>query len=278
MLAWLGLLAGPGACVFMSNQAQLDRAPDYRGIRRVVVILRHWPCYQQLPGVPEIQREFISGATPFFAPWEAARDLNPRAVDLAGLDDLVSEVVLERLRDRGYDPVLLAAGDLVPDRTPLSLFLARQRLLTPEADAYLLGFYAPTLYISQPERAPAARGWRSYTLEEVARLLTPGRRQVLWAGPVASQAPAASISHAIIHLTMSLFRAADGKVLWQVADSRVAGHPLGIVAHCPPFPSRESYWAGVEVVRRLLRDNLKCRLHYLLPQALPARPSGHQAG
>ncbi len=273
-LLWCLILgAVPAGCVQLSNKAMVERSPGYHGLLRVGVLLRHWPAYQQLPGKPQLDSDFISRDTPFFAALETARDPHPRAVDLAGLDDEVGEAFLEALRNRGYEPVLLPVEALVPTPEPLAVFLARQRLLTPELDAYLFCFYAPTLYVSHPDRGPAARGERSYTVEEMVRLLNPGRRQVLWAGPAASQAPAISISQAVVHLALTLFRAQDGRALWQVADSRVAGHPHGIVANCPPFPSREDYWTGGDVIRRLMRDNLRCRLHYLLPDAIPAKSS-----
>lgn len=272
------ILGGLAACVQMSNRATVERSPGYHGLRRVGVLLRHWPAYQQFPGKPQLNSDFIAGDTRFFAPLEVARDPNPRAVDLAGLDEEVADAILDALRNRGYEPVLLPVEPLIPATDPVAALLERQRLLTPELDAYLFCFYGPTLYVSDPARAPGARGERSYTVEEVVRLLNPGRAQVLWAGPAASQAPSMSISQAVVHIALTLFRAQDGRALWQVADSRVAGHPHGIVANCPPFPSREDYWTGAAVIRRLMRVNLKCRLHYLLPDAMPGKSSPYNAG
>lgn len=263
------LLAVAVGCTGMSNRPYTKSAPGYGGLTRVAVLLRHWPAYRQLPGQPRLDSDFITADTPFFAPLDPKPEPEPRAVDVAGLDEEVADTVLSALRRRGYEPVLLSAEALAPSAVPVAEFLARQRLLTPEVDAYLLGFYGPTLYVSRPEQAPVGAHFRSYTLEEITRHLNPGRGLLLWAGPASPQAPPLSISHAVIHLTLTLFRAADGKPVWQVAGSRVAGHPTGIVANCPPFPSRENYWTGTEVIRRLMLDNLGCRLHFLLPDAIP---------
>lgn len=110
LLLLAGVLAAQGACVPLSNRDYARRAADYRGIIRVAVFLRHWPCHRQFPGRPHLAGDFIGPDTEFFAPLEAARDPSPRAVDLAGLDDMVTETFLERLRDRGYEPLLAAAG------------------------------------------------------------------------------------------------------------------------------------------------------------------------
>ncbi len=267
------LLAVAVGCTGMSNRPYTRSAPEYRGLTRVAVLLRHWPAYRQLPGQPRLDNDFITGDTPFFGGLEPRKEPEPRAVDVAGLEEEVADTVLNALRRRGYEPVLLSAEALAPAGMPVSEFLARQRLLTPEVDACLLGFYGPTLYVSRPERAPVGAQFRSYTLEEVVRHLTPGRGRLLWAGPAAPQAPPQSISHAVIHLSLTLFRVADGRPVWQAAGSRVAGHPKGIVVNCPPFPSREDYWTGPEVIRRLMLDNLACRLHFLLPDAIPGPAS-----
>lgn len=267
------LLAVAVGCTGMSNRPYTRSAPEYRGLTRVAVLVRHWPAYRQLPGQPRLDSDFITGDTPFFAALEPKPEPEPRAVDVAGLDEEVAETVLSALRRRGYDPMLLNAEALAPSEMPVAEFLARQRLLTSEVDAYLLGFYAPTLYVSRPEQAPVGAHFRSYTLEEVARHLNPGRGLLLWAGPAASQAPPRSISHAAIHLALTLFRATDGKAVWRVAGSRVSGHPTGILVNCPPFPSRENHWTGPEVIRRLMLDNLDCRLHFLLPDAIPGPTS-----
>lgn len=263
------LLALAAGCTGMSNRPYTKSAPGYRGLIRVAVLLRHWPAYRQLPGQPRLDNDFITADTPFFAALEPKPEPEPRAVAVAGLDEEVADTVLSALRRRGYEPVLLNAEALAPSEVPVAEFLARQRLLTPEVDAYLLGFYGPTLYVSRPEQAPVGGHFRSYTLEEITRHLNPGRGLLLWAGPASPQAPPLSISHAVIHLALTLFRAADGKPMWQVAGSRVAGHPTGIVVNCPPFPSREDYWTGTEVIRRLMLENLACRLHFLVPDAIP---------
>lgn len=263
------LLALAVGCAGMSNRPYTKSAPGYRGLMRVAVLVRHWPAHRQLPGQPHLDSDFITANTPFFAGLEPKKEPEPRAVAVAGLDEEVADTVLSALRHRGYEPVLLNAEALAPSEVPVAEFLARQRLLTPEVDAYLLGFYGPTLYVSRPEQAPVGAHFRSYTLEEIARHLNPGRGLLLWAGPASPQAPPLSISHAVIHLALTLFRATDGKPVWQVAGSQVAGHPAGIVANCPPFPSRENYWTGTEVIRRLMLENLACRLHFLLPDAIP---------
>jgi len=270
LAVWLGAALG---CTPMSNRPYTRSAPGYQGLTRVAVLLRHWPAHRQFPGQPRLDSDFITGDTPFFAALEPKKEPEPRAVDVAGLEEQVADTVLSALRRRGYEPVLLSAEALAPSQVPVAGFLARQRLLSPEMDAYLLGFYGPTLYVSRPEETPVGAHFRSYTLEEVTRHLHPGRGLLLWAGPAASQAPPRSISHAVIQVSFTLFRAADGAPLWQVAGSRVAGHPKGIVVNCPPFPSREDYWTGTDVIRRLMLDNLACRLHFLLPDAIPGPAS-----
>lgn len=267
--AMLVLLAVAAGCTPMSNRPYTQSAPHYRGLIRVAVLLRPWFPYQQLPGQPRPDSDFITGETPFFAALENRQEPEPRAVGVAGLEEEVADLLLTALRRRGYEPVLLPAHDLVPSDLRVAGFLARQRLLIPEMDAYLLGFFGPTLYVSRPEQLPVGAHFRPYSLAEITRHLNPGRGALLWAGPAAAQAPPLSISHAVIHLSLTLFRAADGKPMWQVAGSRVAGHPRGIVVNCPPFPSRESYWTGPEVIRRLMLENLACRLHFLLPDAIP---------
>lgn len=270
------LLAIVGGCTPMSNRPYTQSAPGYRGLIRVAVLLRHWPAYRQLPGQPRLDSDFITPETPFFAPLEPNKEPEPRAVDVAGLEEQVADTVLSALRGRGYEPVLLSAEALVPSEVPVAEFLARQRLLAPEVDAYLLGFYGPTLYVSRPEQAPAGAPFRSYSLEEITRHLHPGRGQVVWAGPSSPQAPPRSISQAVIHLALTFFRGADGKPMWQAAGSRVRGHPTGIVVNCPPFPSRENYRTGTEVIRRLMLENLACRLHFLLPEAILGPGSRHR--
>ncbi len=273
-LLLLGMvLWGSAACVQMSNKPYVASNPGYRGIQRVAVFLRHWPCHRAFPGQPSLSSAFISGDTVFFAPLQASPDPHPRAVDLADFEELVADTLLDCLRNRGYEPVLLSGEALVPSDLPLADFLSPSQILMPGVDAYLFGFYSPTLYVSDPDRVPPGQKERSYFLEEMIRWLNPGRGQALWAGPSAVRAPGTSISHAAIHMSLTLFRARDGGILWQVADSRVAGRPHGIVARCPPFPSREDYWATAGVIRRLMRDNLKCRLHFLIPEAIPPQAS-----
>lgn len=260
-----GLLALP-ACTPMSNRSYVERHPEYRGIERVAVFVQRWPVYRQIQGQGEMQLEFISKSTPFLNAWSPADRLPPRAVDVADIDDaLMGELLLEALRNKGHDPFLAEA--MAPGRETPAGVMGRFLTVAPEIDAFLFCFYAPTLYFSRDDKAPADRGSRSYSLAEIIRTLNPRGDQVVWAGPRAGRAPPDSISHAFIDLSMTLFKAGDQQVLWTVSGSQVGGRLRGMVWNCPPEPTEEDYPVSAAQIRRLMVDNVRCRLRRLTPQA-----------
>ncbi|MBW1991244.1 MAG: hypothetical protein JRI59_03810 [Deltaproteobacteria bacterium] len=265
VLLSLGVLLWPG-CTPMSNRLYVERHPEYRGINRVAIFLERWPIYRQLKRGGEMHEDFIDQNTPFLNAWERARRLPPRAVDVLDVDDrLMGELLLEAFRRKGYQP-FIARLPSPGVETPATL-MARYLVLDPGVDAFLFCFYSPTLYFASAEKVPSGRGWRSYTIKEIVRRLNPGGEGVIWAGPHARNAPPDSITHAFVYLSMSLFRARDNRLLWAVAGSQVRGRMRVLVWGCPPEPTQENYWADVTVIRRLMINNLRCRLRYLIPDS-----------
>jgi hypothetical protein len=260
-----GLLA-LSACTPMSNQPYTARYPEYRGVSRVAVFLQRWPMHRRLKGQGEMQLEFITKTTPFYNAWEPADRLPPRAVDVQDIDDgLMGELLLEGLRNKGYKPFI--AEMITPGPETVAQVMARYQTLDPDVDAFLFCFYAPTLYYSNPDKTPLERGNRSYYLTEIIHSLNPGGEGVMWAGPRAGRSRPDSISHAFVYLTITMFKAGDHQRLWTVSGSQVGGRPRPMVWDCPPEPTDSDYWADVTIIRRLLVNNVRCRLRRLIPEA-----------
>lgn len=257
----------------IGNQEYVDSSPAYHGIQRLVIFLRRWPCYLKLPHQASLGSDYITPETRFFAPWEPAVPPDPRAVDVSDIDDeLVGRLILRDLGNKGYKSFLVTDAPLSPGPGSVKEVMAKYQAFSREADAFLFVYYSPTLFVSVADQAPPEHLLRPFSLTEIIGWLAPGQGRVLWAGPRASLGPRHSISHAHIYLTMSLFKALDGQPLWQVADSRVHSKVRVILASCPPSPTAQNYWADADIIRRLMHDNLKCRLVHLVPDAIPNRP------
>ncbi len=255
------------SCTFLSNRGYVEERPNQRGISRIVIFLQRFPCYRQLPGQNHLGDNFIKAKTPFFGPWEPAVHLSPRAVDVQEIDDgMMGSILLEAFGNRGYQPVLAGSLPLPPGRT-VGEAMAESQAANPGVDAYLFCFYAPTLFVADPQPALPKLREGSTSLEELIQCLQPGQDQVVWAGPGAARAPKNSISHAFIYFAATLFRARDGLPLWQVADSQIGGKCRVDLTQCPPGPTDVDYLADAEMIERLMANNLKCRLRHLVPYA-----------
>jgi hypothetical protein len=262
---WLGLLVG---CIPLSNQAYVEQHLDYRGIRRVAVFVRRWPCYQQLAGQNFPGASFIGRRTVFYGPWEAAKPVNPRAVDVQDIDDgQITELLLRTLQAKGYQPVLSGVVPSSLESVTAENLMANYQAMDQDVDAFLFCFYSPVLYVADPQFTPEDHWQRSYSLTEVMAKLAPGSDYVIWAGPRSSQALKNSISHAFIYVSLTMFRALDWRPFWETADSQVGGRFRVAVAQCLPGPTDEDYRADAGIIQRLMYNNLKCRLRHLIPDA-----------
>uniref|UniRef100_A0A7C3WJ60 Lipoprotein n=1 Tax=Desulfobacca acetoxidans TaxID=60893 RepID=A0A7C3WJ60_9BACT len=268
LAAFLPALGGLtlASCTPMSNRPYVERYPEYRGIRRVAVFLQRWPVYSKLKGEGVTELDFIQKDTPFLNALEPAERLDPRAVDVKDIDDgLMGQLLLEAFRYKGYDPFLAEIAS--SDQETVAGIMARYLDIAPRVDGFLFCFYSPTLYFSRAEKVPPDHRFRSYYLQEIAHLLNPGGDRVIWAGPRAGRALPNSITHAFIYLAMSLFNARDFRMLWAVAGSQTGGRLRVLLWDCPPEPTEEDYWADVKTIRRLMVNNLRCRLRHLIPDA-----------
>jgi hypothetical protein len=257
------------SCANLSDRQYVQDNPQYRGIKRIVVFLQRWPAYLQLPGQSDLGEDFIKKNTHFLGPWEPAASLNPRALDIRDIDDtLMGEVLLEALTSKGYQPFLAEALP-GPPAAPLSVaaIMAQYQVMDAGVDAFLFCFYAPTLYLSHPPAGPATPGTRSYSLLEAIDLVDAGSQGVTWAGPRAALAPKNSISHGFIYISMTVFKALDWHLLWEVAGSKAGGRTRPWIPQCPPGPTDRNYWADSGIIQTLMVNNLRCRLRHLIPNA-----------
>ncbi|RJR33279.1 MAG: hypothetical protein C4567_17010 [Deltaproteobacteria bacterium] len=243
--------------------------PQYQGVKRVVVFLQRWPGYLQLSNQSNLSEGFIKKGTHFLGPWEKAAVMAPRALDIRDIDDtLIGEVLLEALTSKGYQPFLAEALP-GPAAAPLSVaaIMDQYQVMDSGTDAFLFCFYAPTLYLSHPPVGQATPGNRSYSLLEAINLVDAGSQGVTWAGPRAALAPKNSISHGFIYISMTVFKAPDQNMLWEVAGSQTGGRTRPWIPQCPPGPTDQNYWADVGIIQTLMVNNLKCRLRHLIPNA-----------
>jgi len=257
------------SCTHLSDRQYVEENPQYRGIKRVVVFLQRWPVNLQLSGQSDLSTDFIKKSTHFLGPWEPAANLNPRALDIKDIDDcLMGEVILEALTSKGYQPFLSAALP-GPAAAPASVatMMAQYQVLDSGVDAFLFCFYAPTLFLSRPPERPLAPATGGYSLMEIADLLDPGSLGVTWAGPRAALAPKNSVSHAFIYVSMTMFKARDWHLLWEVAGSNAGGRTRPWIPQCPPGPTDHDYWADPRIIQTLMVNNLKCRLRHIIPNA-----------
>ncbi len=257
------------SCTFLSDRQYVQQNPQYRGIRRIAVFLQRWPADSQLPGHRDLGDDFIKKTTHFLGPWEPGGNKNPRALDIQDIDDtLMGQVLLEALESKGYQPFLAQA---LPGPTAaaasVATMMAQYQAMDSGVDAFLFCFYAPTLFLSHPPAGPPASSKRAYRLQEIVHLVSPGSGGVTWAGPRAALAPKNSISHAFIYVSMTMFKALDWQMLWEVADSQAGGRNRPWIPQCPPGPTDQDYWADPGIIQTLMVNNIKCRLRHLIPNA-----------
>ena len=263
----VGLLVLP-SCTFLSNKDYVQRYAAYRGITKVGIFLQRWPVYLQLPNQNNLGMEFIRKSTLFAGPWEPAGHINPRAVDVQDIDDdLVAQILIRVLRDKGYQPFMLGILPASPGPITVEEIMAKSQAFNPQMDALLFCFYSPTIFFSDARLTPKNHQRRSYGLQEIIERLNPGSGAVIWAGPRAAWAPKASISHAFIYLSLTMFKALDWRPLWEVADSEVGGRLRPRLYSCPPAPTDQNYRADAAMIQRLMCGNLTCRLNHLIPEA-----------
>jgi hypothetical protein len=242
--------------------------PEYQGIRRIVIFIQRWPFYLQRPGQTDLGTDLIKTKTLFYSSFEPAAHHNPRAIDIKDIDDhLIGEVLVKALKKRGYRPFIADIQPIASGAETVAMIMARYQALDRQVDAFLFCFYSPTLFLSHAQLTPQERGTRSYGLKEVIQILQPGSRRVIWAGPRAALAPANSINHAFIYLSMTLFKALDRQSLWWVADSQVGGKIRPRLVQCPPPPTDLNYWADAGIIQRLMVQNLDCRLRHIIPHS-----------
>lgn len=255
------------SCTFLSNRGHLQQISGYRGIKRVAIFLRRWPCYLKLPNQNDLGADFIKKETRFYAPWEPARPIDPRAVEVADIDDSqVGELLVKALSQKGYEP-FLAGVEPFPASAPVSELMARYQALDGDVDAFVFCYYSPVVYVSDAQAAPPEHWQRSYSLGEIIARLNPGSDYVMWAGPRAALASKDSINHAFIYVSVTMFKALDWRSLWEVADSQLGGRLRVALTQCPPGPTAETYKASAAIIQRLMCHNLECRLNHLIPEA-----------
>jgi len=266
------VVLGLNSCNFIRtlhpDGAYQEMAQRFRNTHRVAVFVQRWPCYLKLPAQAHLGNDFIRTSTPFAGAFQPTEELPPRAIDVTDIDAcLVEEILFRELAKKGFQPELGHVGPLPNRSVTVSEIMARYQVINPEVQSFLFCFFSPTLFVAQAEKAPKERHRRSFSLLEIINLLNPGQTSVIWAGPQAAEAPSGAISHAFIYWSMTLFRAWTWEPLVLVADSRVATRPRFDLPRCPPGPTAENYPADAEVIIRLMTDNLRCRLRFLLPDA-----------
>ncbi len=265
VIAFLLLLS---PCTCLSNRDYVLQNPGYRGISRVAIFIRRWPDYVRLPSQDNLGAAFIKTETRFYDPWEPARPIDPRAVCVADIgDEQMGELLVRALEKKGYAPFLAGVEPFPGSAGTVAELMARYQVMDDQVDAFLFCYYAPMLYVSDPKDAPPEHWQRPYSLSEVITLLQPGSPYVLWAGPRSALAPKRSINHAFIYLSMTMFKAWNWRVLWEVADSQLGGRRRVALTQCPPGPTDENYRASAPIIQRVMSRNLECRLHHMLPEA-----------
>ncbi len=257
------------ACVMLSNRQLTVDLAAAQGVVRVGVVLQRWPHFLAKEGQNSLGEDFISPETVFRGPWQRAQPVNPLAMDVAEVTDAEVAQILElALRKRGYEPLLVSA---LPEETAprtVQELLARHIEVHPELDGFLFCYYAPTLFVASPELLPPGARQRSVSLWELAS--KAGRRgNLIWSGKRLTQAPPHTMVHAFIYVSLTLFKARTQQPLWLTADSRVGGPIRPAIAECLPAPTEKDYRTDPAMIRRIMFNNLRCRLWHLLPDALP---------
>jgi hypothetical protein len=267
-LALIASLSIIWSCTFLSNKDYVQQHPDYAGITKVAIFLQKWPVYLQLPNQNNLGMEFIRKSTLFAGPWEPADRINPRAVDVQDIDDkLMAHLLRTVLTQKGYQPYVMGIIPSSPGPMTVAQIIAECQAVNPEMDAMLFCFYSPTAYFAKARATPPEHNRWSYGLQQIIHMLNPGGNNVTWAGPRSALAPANSISHAFIYVSLTMFRAWDWQPLWEVANSEVGGALRPRLSDCPPAPTDENYPADAAMILRLMCSNLTCRLNHLIPYA-----------
>lgn len=263
-----GVLLLLSSCTLLSNRSYVQQYPQYRGIRRVAVFVQRWPAYQQLPNQNDPGADFIKKSTLFTGPWHSAGLINPRAVDILDINDEMAATLLTQvLTEKGYKPFVSGVFPPNPGSITVEEIMATSQAVDREVDAFLFCFYSPVLFCAKAQDTPKEHDRRSYGLDELIGILNPGGSQVIWGGPSAAQAPPNSISHAFIYVSLTMFRAIDWRPLWEVADSQLGGRMRVNLVRCLPLPTEENYPADAGVIKRLMCNNLTCRLRHFIPDS-----------
>jgi len=254
------------SCTALSNRTYIQKYAPFQGIRRVAVFLQRWPVYLGKPGRNHLGEDFITTRTPFFAPWQPAAQMNPRAVDILDIDDcLMGELLVNLLESKGYQ-VSLVEMPFAPESATAGMLMAQYQAINP-VDGFLFCYYSPTLFFSQAQAAPPEHTRRSYSLQEVVQTHGPGADAIIWVGQRRPDSPSGSMSHAFIYLSITFFRAADWQALMAEADSQVGGRVRPWIPRCPPAATDKNYRADAGIIRNLMVNNLKCRLNFQIPYA-----------
>ena len=224
-------------------------------------------CICKSPNRNDLGEDFIKPQTVFFGPWQRAAQINPRAVDIADIDDgLMGELLIRILEKKGYQ-VFLATQPLAGEKDTVEMIMARYQESFPPVDAFLFCYYAPTLFVSHAQEVPQGHAERSYSLGEIVSGLSPGTDSVIWVGRRDQNSPSNSISHAFIYWAMTIFNASTGQTIMAQADSQVGGQVRPWISRCPPAPTNKNYPASPEIIRDLMIDNFECRLRREIPYA-----------
>ena len=126
------------ACVKLSNRDDLKKYAPFQGVQRIAVFLQHWPVYLQKPDRNDLGEDFIKPQTIFLGPWQRAAQVNPRAVDIADMDDgLMGELLIRILEKKGYQ-VFLATLPLAGEKDTVEMLMARYQESYPSRRCFSL--------------------------------------------------------------------------------------------------------------------------------------------
>jgi hypothetical protein len=265
---WIAGLLIFTSCTFLSNKNFVENNSAYKGTHRVVIFLQRWPCYLQLQNQNDLGADFIKKSTPFLGPWKTAERIDPRAVDIKDVNDqLLGELLAEAFNKKGYAPFQAEIAFMPLESATPETIMAKYQAVDSQVDAFLFCFYSPTLFCAQTQATPPDHWQRSYGLGEIIQILQPGKGALLWAGSRAALAPANSINHAFIYLSMTLFKAINYQALWELTDSQIGGTMRTTLQQCLPGPTEQDYWADAEMIQRLMVSNLQCRLRHIIPDS-----------
>ena len=254
------------SCTCLSNREYVRQYAPFQGVQRIAVFIQRWPAYLQKPGQGDLGEGFINTRTIFSGPWQPATQMNPRAIDVQDIDNCrMAEILVGELERKGYQVSLMET--LASESVSVEMLMAQYQAINPPVDAFLFCYYTPTVFVSKAQATLKDHERRSYSLQELVQLLEPGGEAVIWVGTRSLRAPANSISHAFIYLSMTFFKALNWQTLLAEADSQVGGKVRPWIPKCPPPPTEQDYWADPGIIQRLMVNNLKCRLHHQIPYA-----------